>query len=327
VLNQTFPHFRVCIYDDASGDDTAAVVAEVAKGDPRVQYHCHAEKTGLARNFLFGMERVETPYFSFLSDDDLLLPDFYAKALEGFQQFPEAVFSALGVVLMYVGEGLGALVPQAWPEGLCRPPDGLRNMLTMYPPLWTAILFRRELIEKVGLLDPEVGNGCDIDYKMRVVAHYPIVFSRRPGALGIVHPGAAAIRTRLEDVWPGMMKLIRNTADDAKLDPQLRRFASQVLVNVLIRRLFVDCGLHAIIEARGDEARRSAAILSREIGEVWRARLLRFIDGIHGVFPPLRQVSAMALRLRRGWQKSRWKPAIRRQVQCFREYEDYLNLD
>jgi len=271
------------------------------------------------------MERVETPYFSFLSDDDILLPDFYQNSLEGFERFPEAAFSALGVVKMKVREGLGVFAPEAaWPEGLCRPPDGLRNMLTMYPPHWTAILFRRELIEEVGLMDAEI-YGCDIDYEFRVVAHHPIVFSRRPGALMEVHPEAAHVRVRLDNLWPGNLKFIRNTVDDAKLDPELRKFASQVLVSGLKRSLFVDCGLHAIIEARGDEARRSAEILSREFGEVGRARLLRCIDGIHRILPPLRQVSAMALRLRQRWQNSRWKPAIQRQVQRFEDYEGYLN--
>lgn len=76
VLSQTYPHFRVCIYDNASGDETAAVVAEVAKGDSRVQYYCHPENIGANRNFLYGQERVETPYYSFLPDDDVLLPHF-----------------------------------------------------------------------------------------------------------------------------------------------------------------------------------------------------------------------------------------------------------
>lgn len=326
VLNQTYPHFRVCVYDNASGDETSQVVADVAQGDTRVHYHCQAENIGAGRNFLYGMERIETPFFSFLSDDDVLLPNFYQHALEGFERFPEAAFSGLGVVLMQVRDRLGVLVPEIWPEGLCRPPDGLRNMLTMYPPIWTAILFRREVIEQVGLLDLEVFNS-DIDYELRVVAHHPIVFSRRPGAIGNVHPEGNSIRARLDDLWPGNMKLIRNTVDDARLDPELRKFASQVLVGRVERELFLDCGLHAIIRGCGDEARRSAEILSREFGETALARLLCLIEGIHRLFPPLRQVSGIALRVRRRWQKGRWRPAIQRQAQCFRDYEDYLNLD
>jgi hypothetical protein len=197
-------------------------------------------------------------------------------------------------------------------------------MLTLYPPLWTAILFRKEVIEEVGLLEPEIFSN-DIDYELRVVAHHPIVFSRRPGALGDVHLGGNSIRARLDDLWPGNMKLIRNTVDDAKLDPELRKFASQILLSGMKRTLFVDCGLHAIIEGRGDEAKRTAEILSREFGETGRARLLRLIDGIHRVFPPLRHVSSLALGLRKRWQKNPMKPAIQRQKQCFREYESYLN--
>jgi glycosyltransferase involved in cell wall biosynthesis len=326
VLNQTYPHFRVCIYDDASGDDTAAAVADASQGDPRVQYFCHTERLGIAGNFRYGMERVETPYFSFLSDDDMVLPDFYRQALEGFEKYPEAGFSALSVVLMKLDDQLGVAASDAWPEGLCRPPDGLRNMLTMYPPLWNAILFRRELIDKVGLLDAEVGNGCDIDYTMRVLAHFPMVFSHRPGALGIVHAGSSTQRTQLDDVWPGMMKLIRNTVDDARLDPQVQEMALRILTRSLKRKLFVDCGLYAIIQARGDEAQRSANVLAGELGETGWARQLRWIDAVHRAIPPLRGVSSFALQVRRRWQNRRGRPEVQRQAECYLEFEDYLKL-
>jgi len=51
------------------------------------------------------MEHVDTPYFSFLSDDDILLPDFYQDALDGFTKHPEAIFSAVPpFTLMRKGE-------------------------------------------------------------------------------------------------------------------------------------------------------------------------------------------------------------------------------
>src|ERR1700674_1455488 len=83
VLNQSFMNFQVCVYDNASGDETPSVVDDIARSDRRVKYHCHPENIGAIRNFLYGMERVETPFFSFLSDDDFLLPDFYETALQG----------------------------------------------------------------------------------------------------------------------------------------------------------------------------------------------------------------------------------------------------
>jgi|GEM_PF-4090006 len=79
VLNQTYPHFQVCVYDNASGDETASVVAELSKEDPRVKYHCHAENIGATENFIYGMEHVEIPFFTLLSDDDLIFPNFGGK--------------------------------------------------------------------------------------------------------------------------------------------------------------------------------------------------------------------------------------------------------
>ncbi|MGH9450712.1 MAG: hypothetical protein ACRD11_09230, partial [Terriglobia bacterium] len=74
------------------------MVDELAKEDSRVQYHCHPENIGSLPNFIYGAERVETPFFSFLSDDDLLLPAFYETALAGFEKYPEAFLSATATV-------------------------------------------------------------------------------------------------------------------------------------------------------------------------------------------------------------------------------------
>src|SRR5271168_4302039 len=74
VLKQTYPHFEVHVYDNASGDETRQVVESIAATDPRVKYHCHESNIGLVANFAYGMERVTTPLFNLLSDDDLVFP-------------------------------------------------------------------------------------------------------------------------------------------------------------------------------------------------------------------------------------------------------------
>ena len=58
VLNQTYPHCQVCVCDNTSGDETANVVAKIAKKDPhpRVKYHCHPENIGAIKNFKYGLE-------------------------------------------------------------------------------------------------------------------------------------------------------------------------------------------------------------------------------------------------------------------------------
>src|SRR5579864_2555665 len=130
VLRQTYPHFALHVYDNASGDETAEVVAELAAQDSRVNYFCHKENIGPVLNFQFGLERISTPYFSVLSDDDVLLPHFYEVVLRGFDQYPEIGFSA-GSAIHMTDQGRVYHVPlDSWErEGLYKSSEGVLHML------------------------------------------------------------------------------------------------------------------------------------------------------------------------------------------------------
>src|SRR3989344_8039984 len=55
ALHQTYPHVRVCVYDNASSDATESVVAEIARHDPRVKYHRHSRNIGSPKHFQLGL--------------------------------------------------------------------------------------------------------------------------------------------------------------------------------------------------------------------------------------------------------------------------------
>src|ERR1700677_685622 len=98
VLDQTYPHFKICVYDNASSDETADVVNAMASRDPRIHYYCHSENIGAQENFIFGLSRVDTPLFNLLSDDDFLLPEFFFLAASSLQDNPGAGFFFGGVL-------------------------------------------------------------------------------------------------------------------------------------------------------------------------------------------------------------------------------------
>src|SRR5439155_658092 len=143
VLGQTFRGLRLSIYDDASNDETEGVVGAYAARDARVTYHRHPSNIGLVHNFAFGLEGVTTPYFSFLSEDDWLLPDFYSIGVEGLESQPHAAFVSTRVI--HVDDEL-SVVQQAditaGRAGLHMPPQGLLTMLERGAPTWTGTLFR-----------------------------------------------------------------------------------------------------------------------------------------------------------------------------------------
>ena len=55
ALAQTYPHVKVLVCDNASGDETAEVVGEIQRRDPRVVYHCHKTNIGPMENHFVGL--------------------------------------------------------------------------------------------------------------------------------------------------------------------------------------------------------------------------------------------------------------------------------
>jgi len=51
-LNQNYPHFQVCVYDNASGDETETVVREFTAKDSRIQYFRQEKNKGGERLIL-----------------------------------------------------------------------------------------------------------------------------------------------------------------------------------------------------------------------------------------------------------------------------------
>jgi len=79
VLAQTFQDFELLVSDNASEDDTEAVVRSF--GDPRLRYLRHASNLGAAGNFNACLRTVQTEYALVLCDDDTLQPEFLQTAV------------------------------------------------------------------------------------------------------------------------------------------------------------------------------------------------------------------------------------------------------
>src|SRR5690606_35210852 len=97
-LAQSYGDFQIVVHDNASGDETAEVVARLNAEDARVRYHCNAENIGSIPNLIQALEQVDTPYFCILSDDDFVLPVFFSSAMAAHEKYPDLVFSATAVL-------------------------------------------------------------------------------------------------------------------------------------------------------------------------------------------------------------------------------------
>ena len=286
VLSQTYPHFKVCVYDNASGDETAEVVAEIAKHDPRVTYFCHKSNIGMISNFIYGMGRVETPFFSFLSDDDVLLPDFFHIAMDGFKSHPNAIFSAGATVhITENGEVLGVPLHLWHREGFYSPPEGLFNMLGGKHPEWTAIVFRKEIVEKIGLLDKDIGYPMDLDYELQASAQFPFVVSKKPCAL-FVTMDTSFTHTFEDDQfikW-GFRKMINKLRKNIFLSEEMRIHASDKLI-IWFRQIFFWNGVQLIKKNKFDKVKTISNALYTGLNSRNKALLLDTLSWFRHYFP------------------------------------------
>lgn len=279
VLNQTYPHFQVCVYDNASGDETADVVNELAKKDSRVKYYCHQENIGSLANYNYGIERVATPFFSLLSDDDVVLPNFFRKTLEGFERFPDAIFSAgSGIAMTDQGQVLGAPLSLWKRVGYYSPPGGLLEMIGGKHPLMSGILFRKQVIDVFGGMDLEI-VAADLDLEIRIAARFPFVVSQEPCSIFVYHTLSAGVQAGSSWIWPSCLKTIRNLREDNSLSPSMQDEVERCLTAFFTKTIFT-IGVRSAIRSNFADAHSAVEALRTHYRLYTKAFILASITWI-----------------------------------------------
>lgn len=194
VLSQTYPNFKVCVYDNGSDEETSNIMREFLEKDSRVFYHRHPENIGMMGNYKYAYERVDTKYFSFLSDDDYLLPHFYETALRDYEIYPDAGFVACRVTAYDENQQLVGDVLSRWErQGYYKAPMGMVEMLKSNGrfPVPTGVLFQTEIVKDISPdWRKEVQLLWDPDYLLQISAKYPFVINKEICAIYCAHADA-----------------------------------------------------------------------------------------------------------------------------------------
>ena len=275
ALEQEGPALIVHVFDNASSDETGAVVAEIAARDPRLRYHRHESNIGAAANFEFGLRSVATPYFSILSDDDYLLPGFYRHAFEELEAQPAAIFwSGMTLNVDEMGKIWYARVDRWAREGLFAPPEGLMAMLHGMSPVWTGVVFRRAIFDGIGFPDRATLGPSDFDFMLKAGAHFKYILRKHPVAAFTLHPTSFSSTQPLSSFWPGWQQIFRNVEANADLGPGLK---SQVLgaLHRDARRMLFRRGANALALGRYDYCREAVEAYESQYGGGIRPWVLR----------------------------------------------------
>lgn len=94
LSNQTYRDLAIIVYDNASTDRTAEIVAAAMRSDSRIRYFRHATDIGALANFAAVLAAAQSPYFMWRAYDDLSSPDYVERLVAALDAYPDAVLAA-----------------------------------------------------------------------------------------------------------------------------------------------------------------------------------------------------------------------------------------
>lgn len=139
ILHQTYWDFEFVIVDDASGDDTARVLAVYAERDTRIRVLRNERNLGMAGSLNVGLQATRGRYIARMDADDIALPFRFEQQVRFLEEHPD---------VFLVGGSAFLIDPAGHTWGVRRvpcDPDAIRRMLEhRNPMLHPSIMFRND---------------------------------------------------------------------------------------------------------------------------------------------------------------------------------------
>ncbi len=242
VLGQGYPHWELCIADDASpSPHAAAVLREYAARDARIKVAFRERRGHISAASNTALALATLPFVALLDHDDLLAPCALAEVALAIDAHP-------GTAIVYsdedkideAGRRFEPYFKPAWNPALLRS-QNLVSHLGVY---------RRELVEAVGAFrtglegaqDWDLALRCSERVDARAIRHVPQVLYHWRAVEGSTarghaqkHYAAAAQERAVAEYWArrGVEATIRRVSDDHHLcgDPRLEPSISLVLLS------------------------------------------------------------------------------------------------
>ena len=326
VLAQTFTDFRILICDNASGDETEALVTDYMRGDGRITYVKNSENVGPVNNMRQGVERVTTPYYSLLNDDDFLLPDFFERTLSQFRSHPQAGFVCAKTMVIDLSRNRISYLNRNWEPGLYTPSIETIGKMRRAHFALPSVLFSTHLKDRIRAIEIA---GSDILHMTIAATQCPFVVVDSYQAAFLVHgrsysEAGSFASVKLDNLYAAMIDTVGKIAKlDA--DNSLKVYLLSIVMNDYFK-LFEARKLELLTQGQDPDA---APLIAGLPSRITRAGMMSHVYAslpsiAHPVLTAgIRSVSALSsLRLKRS-KKVRHVPG--RIIPMTSELQEYFS--
>lgn len=261
---QSRPPDEYLALDDASTDDSGAIIARLAAEGLPLTPLTHVRNGGAVASLHELCQRATGDYLYAAAADDLVLPGFFARAMQAAREHPQAglVFAAMRG--MNAAGKLGRVYRL---DGIDRPrylsPAEYRQLALDGQPahrsLSGATVFRRECLLEVGGFRGELGHWCDTFAIQAIALKYGAVYLPEPGmAWRRLHNSLSA--NTLGD-WRGRLAIVERAAALMRSAEFADRFPADYVARWrrrYRRSILLRCGKELALRGVRSLARRAA---------------------------------------------------------------------
>lgn len=159
IQAQTFKDWELIIVNDCSTDNTLEVANAYATKDKRIRVFSNEHNSKLPATLNHGFREARGEYWTWTSDDNLLLPDFCQEMSRYLDEHPEVGFV---VGDEYIIDAEGNIIRESIK------PDNIRAKLPLNNYVGATFMYRKEIAQQTGEYRTDLFLVEDYEYWLRM---------------------------------------------------------------------------------------------------------------------------------------------------------------
>lgn len=172
VLQQQYQNFELIITDDCSTDNTVKII--LSYNDERIKFYQNKVNLGPEKNWNSLLNKAKGKYIKLLCDDDVLYPDCLIKQINVLEHPDNSTIIMVSCSRDIINEKGKKILVRQFPNviGELQGAYAIKKNIRAGTNLIgepTAVLFRKEVIKKIGFFDMTMPYVIDLEYWSRIL--------------------------------------------------------------------------------------------------------------------------------------------------------------
>lgn len=195
LINQTYQHWEAIVIDDASTDDSVAVIREIIKNDTRFRFYQNPVNYGYQKTVKRAIELSKAEIFGRLDPDDALHPEALRVSVRAHLENP-----AVGLVYSNIIYCDSALVPQHVSKG--KQIESLdESYYNLDGTIWPFSTFKRKIYDRTSGIDISNRRAEDQDLYMKMCDAAPVKYIDADTYYYRIHDGGLSTQANVEKAF------------------------------------------------------------------------------------------------------------------------------